>query len=274
MTREKAKHSYRLKWWIAAIGVLVTVGLLADGAWSRRHEQPAFTLTVSTLVSTTAHLMSYIELREGRLASKPDLLPTVQAKLQPFDIIIISAPFKGTSFFTPGDATHSSLWLGTKEEWQQNGWHLNTHLKPLYDQIEAGNNLLQADRDGVNMAALNSILNADSINIFRLTKRDDAQQLLTRILSHMGKPYDYNLHGANPNSMLCTELVSSIFPQLGPSQTRIFDRTFITPDDLVATLTASPDSSHIYYLDQDKQIDNSALAPTKRDIKKNVHTGS
>ena len=233
-----------VKWQIrlprtAIVIFLLFLHLLIDGISSHYHNRPPLSLTVQAITWTIANTIGLIRLRKGYLASEPALQTTLTTSLKPFDIIVIAAPFKGSSFFTPGRNTHLAIWLGDAKDWRRAGWDNKRALSPLYHAIKEGRSLLQADRHGVTLSALADSLDADAITIYHGKNLPQAEQLFERIKQNMGRAYDYNLDGLDQSQLICTELIARIFPQIPANAINRTGRQFILPDQMLDGLEKS-----------------------------------
>ncbi len=202
---------------------------------------PPFSASFQILTKSIANSIGSFDLRSGHLADDRELREKLQKTLKPLDIILVSAPFKGTSFFTPGRNTHMAIWLGSEQDWKIEGWAKRQHLKPLSSAIASGHALLQSDRHGTTLSHLEEILNADEITIFRSRHETDAEIHFDRALQNMGKAYDYNLDGLDHQKLICTELATLIFPDLAIKPPDRAGRSFILPDEMLRALEQSTD---------------------------------
>lgn len=234
------------RWAMLAFYLLITV-LAVDLITSLAKRQPPFTTSFELIAEGLANSIGFIELRPGYLANKSAKLKGLEATLQPLDILVISAPFKGTSFFTPGRNTHLAVWMGSNNEWLAINRINDPRVQTLQRQIAQGNRLLQADRDGVALSPLSSITSADEISIYRATPPLNTATYLQRIIDNLGKAYDYNLDGLDNTKLICTELIYSIFPQIPVEMTNRLGRTFIIPDAFKRGLDKSETWRNIFY---------------------------
>ncbi|WP_319530020.1 YiiX/YebB-like N1pC/P60 family cysteine hydrolase [uncultured Cohaesibacter sp.] len=249
MTREITRplHSHapsqlwpriRLTWRQALLSV-AALFLTLDLTVSLSLGAPPFSTSFQIVAKSIAKTIGLIELRDGTLANDKRLLLTLEKQLQPLDVIVISAPFKGTSFFTPGRNTHMAIWLGNETDWAKQGWRDIPRLKPLADAVAEGRSVLQSDRHGTGLSSLDDVLNADEITIFRATHQRDAEIHFDRAIQNMGKAYDYNLDGLDHQTLICTELAMLIFPELRSKPSKRLGRQFILPDEMLRTLEQS-----------------------------------
>lgn len=102
------------------LALIVLAGVLfwsAGQIWGR-HERPAFSAVVPLVVEPFAQLAGHIRLRDGALSAQAGLPAQLARRLKPFDIVLLAAPYKGTSMFIPGRFTHGGVWLGDADDWR------------------------------------------------------------------------------------------------------------------------------------------------------------
>ncbi len=238
---------HSLRCWAGAFLFVLAGILFIDLATSLSHRRPPLSQSFELVAHALANSIGFIELRPGYLARHAEQIQGLEAKLQPLDILVISAPFKGTSFFTPGHNTHMAVWMGDESSWQLMPSKSDPKLQSLLKEIQDGNALLQADRSGVALSQLSSITSADEITIYRSRTPLDLATHLETILANLGKAYDYNLDGLDDTKLICTELVYSIFPQIPVEMTNRLGRTFIIPDGFKRGLDKSENWQSIFY---------------------------
>lgn len=79
---------------------------------------PAFSSIVPVIARPIAQLAGAMALRNGYLAGRDDIRAVLQRELHPFDVVLLSAPYKGTSLFVPGHFSHAGIWLGDMDDWR------------------------------------------------------------------------------------------------------------------------------------------------------------
>ena len=218
---------------------------------STQQKKPPFSYSFTTISWLFANIASHIETRPGHLRAMPTLPDQLARALKPLDIIIIAAPFKGTSLFTPGTYTHLGIWLGDQKAWQKNGWWHLPKIDKLREQLINEGGLLQADKHGVRLSPISTITNADKISVYRLNSIARSQKTISEIPAYLGKAYDYNLDGIDKERLICTELVARLFPGLDVQKTTMLGRTFVIPDQIKHTLDSSPAWSRVFHANPD-----------------------
>lgn len=172
-----------------------------------------------------------MRLRNGHLADRDDIRAVLQQELRPFDVVLLSAPYKGTSLLIPGHFSHAGIWLGDMDDWR--GVEIAPHLRSaLVDR----KGFFHADRNGVRFSDIDEILDADHVTVARLSTKVRLVDAADKINAMSVRNYDFNFDGTDSSELLCTELVLEFFVINPIASTRILDRWFVTPDQLSKTL--------------------------------------
>ena len=225
----------------SAIMLLLLAGLIVlDGIASRVTNRPPFSATFTLMATAYGNTIGPRELRDGYLADRDEQIAQLEQKLQPFDIILISSPFKGSSFFTEGTYTHMGIWLGSQTDDAYGNHGQSTAYDPIFHHMDQGDSLIQVDRFGVHFTPLSNIANTDQIIVFRNDTPHDITDKLDTIRDNLGKSYDYNLDGLDNQRLICTELIKAVFPKLQAEETRQIGRQFILPDAYLRALETAP----------------------------------
>ena len=215
------------------INLLAGIALLGGCATSYEQDRPAPVLSsvVPVIARPIATLAGNLRLRSGHLTGRDDIRAVLQRELRPLDIVLLSAPYKGTSLFIPGHFSHAGIWLGELGDWE--GVEIAPHLRSA---LVNRNAFFHADRDGVRFSDIDEILDADHAVIARLSKNVRSVDVADKINSMSVRSYDFNFDGADRSKLLCTELVLDFFEMTPVATTRILGRSFVTPDQLSQTL--------------------------------------
>ena len=195
--------------------------------------------------------------RKGHLYQDPQLNIEIKSILKPLDIITEKTYFALTDKVIPGHFGHNALWLGTKQELIELGiWDL-PFLIPFQDQIEAGKNILEADRTGTHLKSLEDFMNVDELSILRLrdhlTKSLKKEFIYKVAISQIGKVYDFNFDVQTTDKIVCSELLYQTFGTINWPTEKLLNRVTISPDN-VASLTLYTNSplQLIYYVAEKK----------------------
>jgi len=195
--------------------------------------------------------------RKGHLYQDPELNSEIESILKPLDIITEKTYFALTDKVIPGHFGHNALWLGTKEELIDLGIWDMPFLIPFQDQIEAGKNILEADRTGTHLKSLADFMNVDELSILRfrdpLTKSLNKEFIYNVAISQIGKVYDFNFDVETTDKIVCSELLYQSFGTINWPTEKLLNRVTISPDN-VASLTLYTNSplELIYYVAEKK----------------------
>lgn len=218
---------------LRALALVAVAGILfwsANQIWGK-HEEPAFSTVVPLVVEPFAQLAGHIRIRDGALADNASLETQLAQRLKPFDIVLLAAPYKGTSMFIPGRFTHGGVWLGDADDW--GGEALSPEVRA---RLAQGNGFLHADREGVRMSGFEELLDGDELVILRLNQPIDVAETARRVNAFLGRDYDFNFDGEDHAELLCTELIEGLFDLTTDATSTFLGREFRTPDQLIGTL--------------------------------------
>ncbi|WP_367716395.1 YiiX/YebB-like N1pC/P60 family cysteine hydrolase [Nitratireductor sp. GISD-1A_MAKvit] len=186
---------------------------------------------VPVVARPIAKLAGNLRLRNGHLAGRDDIRAVLQRELRPFDVVLLSAPYKGTSLFIPGHFSHAGIWFGDMDDWR--GVEIAPRLRSaLVDR----KGFFHADRDGVRFSDIDEILDADHVTVVRLSTNVRLVDVADKINAMSVRSYDFNFDGTDNSELLCTELVLEFLGMDPVATTGILGRSFVTPDQLFQTL--------------------------------------
>lgn len=173
-----------------------------------------------------------------------ELAPFLES-LQPGDIFFTNNEKYLSSQFIPGEWKHAVIYLGSPDTlaaWfgknnnilkEVNLSGLNNHNHLIYD----------SSVDGVSIRHISSLSNLQDQSMmtgmvaFRIQReKDTIKEFISHAFSHMGKPYDYDLHTGNTLALYCSELLYESLKHIGvilPVNERLFGREVITPNGMV-----------------------------------------
>lgn len=172
--------------------------------------------------------------RRGKLHGKAEIETTIRAGLKPGDILLEKTPFRLTDKFIPGHYGHVAIWVGGE-----------THLRaldmwddPLVQKhaaaLSAGNGVVEALRNGVQLSPLARFLDIDDLGVLRQESLSDDQrrEIVRRSLRQVGKAYDFNFDVETADRIVCSELVYQVYTGLTWPVDRAAGRWTISPDQV------------------------------------------
>lgn len=215
--------------------------------------------------------MGLVEERKGYLYGDPFLTKTIQAQLQPLDILYEKTPFRLTDTFIPGHWGHAAIWVGTENELKQikrNGISIwdNLEAEMIYllgpkrgvqqaasvkESIRSNKLVLEALRPGVMLNDLSHFMNIDDFAVsrrseeFKLTDEQKYNYLVLAFLQ-VGKDYDFNFDVDTDDKIVCSELIYKVYPDDDWPVAETLNRWTISPDN-VADLSVKPVDGQLMY---------------------------
>lgn len=187
--------------------------------------------TTSQVVGNTVGLVRW---RAGKLKNDEAMLKALQAQLQPGDILLEKTPFALTDKSIPGHFGHAAIYTGTAAQLSEMGALTLPHVQKNLTKIEAGHVVVEALRNGVQQGTLQGFMNIDDIAILRpkyLTP-ETRIEAVNLALGNLGKKYDFNFDVNTTETIVCSELVYIVYPQIDFVTKRVLGSFAITPDDI------------------------------------------
>lgn len=199
---------------------------------------------VGTISKIFGNTVGKVQTRDGKLkvlAKNPEVMKAMKMTLKPLDILFEKTPFRLTDKFIPGYFGHVAIWLGTPEElmdmtvvYQGEVIPLLDHPKmlPHLERMSRGELVIEALREpGVTMNTLEHFMDVDDFLVVQSTDKSltPAEHIL-RTIDQVGKPYDFNFDIETESSIVCSELVYTVFNDLEWPIDRSMGRYTISPD--------------------------------------------
>lgn len=187
--------------------------------------------TASKVVGNTIGLVRW---RDGKMKGKESLYETMHAHLQPGDILLEKTPFTLTDKSIPGHFGHAAIYVGTAEQLAAiQALDLPVVSKHL-ESIKAGRVVVEALRGGVQLDSLRDFMNVDDVAILRpkYLGEEDRRNAVALALGNLGKKYDFNFDVNTTETIVCSELVYIVYPQVDFVTKRVLTSFSITPDDI------------------------------------------
>jgi hypothetical protein len=149
-------------------------------------------------------------------------------------------PFRLTDRFIPGFFGHVAIWLGRPEEIMQ--YTVNYEGKEILlldhpkmgrylEQMSLGKLIVEALREpGVTMNTLEHFMDIDDFLVLRSTNLVANGEKLLKTIEQVGKPYDFNFDVETESSLVCSELIYTVFNDQSWPTERSLGRFTISPD--------------------------------------------
>jgi len=178
--------------------------------------------------------MGAVRWREGKLRNDVAVLNAMLAVLQPGDILLEKTPFALTDKTIPGHFGHAAVYIGTKEQLNELGILQMAVVQKNMAKIESGHGVVEALRSGVELNSLQNFMNVDDVAILRPKNLsiEDRRQAVTLALGNLGKAYDFNFDVNTTDTIVCSELIYIVYPQVDFVTKNVLGSFSITPDDI------------------------------------------
>ena len=172
--------------------------------------------------------------REGKLKDDAAMLKVLLSQLQPGDILLEKTPFALTDKSIPGHFGHAAIYTGTAKQLREMGALDLPLVQKNLTQINAGHNVVEALRNGVQLDTLQAFMNVDDVAILRpkYLSIDARREAVNLALGNLGKKYDFNFDVNTTETIVCSELVYIVYPQVDFITKRVLGSFAITPDDI------------------------------------------
>lgn len=217
-----------------------------------------------------------IQTRQGKLKQltlDPKIMKAMKEKLKPLDIFFEKTPFRLTDYFIPGFYGHVAIWLGRPEElmemrvqYQGEEIPLLDHplVLPYLEDMSQGKLVLEAlRRPGVTLNRLEDFLDVDDFLVLKPSEVRSQGEHILRALEQVGKPYDFAFDVETESSIVCSELVYTVFRDEEWPTTRSMGRYTISPDHVAWKAMDSCFLPKIMYHDG-KEITKNRISELKR----------
>ncbi|HPX89135.1 MAG TPA: YiiX/YebB-like N1pC/P60 family cysteine hydrolase [Methylophilaceae bacterium] len=221
--------------------------------------------TSSKVVGNTVGAVRW---RAGKLKDDMVMLKNMMASLQPGDILLEKTPFTLTDKTIPGHFGHAAVYVGTKEQLKALGILDNTLVQKNLSKIEEGRGVVEALRSGVQLNKLQDFMNVDDVAILRPKNLNikDQQQAVTLALGNIGKKYDFNFDVNTTDTIVCSELVYIVYPQVDFVTKNVLGSFAITPDDIAqAAGSSQTDPLEVVFFAHDGKLVCEQQLPTKQE---------
>ncbi len=183
---------------------------------------------------TVGNTMGLVRWRDGKLKHDEAMLKTLQAQLKPGDILLEKTPFTLTDKSIPGHFGHAAIYTGTAEQLRDLGAAVLPLVQKNIAKIEAGHVVVEALRNGVQLDTLQAFMNIDDVAILRpqYLSVEARLEAVNLALGNLGKQYDFNFDVNTTETIVCSELVYIVYPQIDFVTKRVLGSFAITPDDV------------------------------------------
>lgn len=202
------------------------------------HSLNRLQFTVSKVVGNT---MGLVRWRSGKMKNDAQIMQAMHDHLQPGDILLEKTPFTLTDKSIPGHFGHAAIYVGNEAQLRALGALELVEVKKNLESIRQGHAVVEALRNGVHLDTLQAFMNVDDVAILRpkYVSEDDRREAVNLALANLGKKYDFNFDVNTTETIVCSELVYIVYPQVDFVTKRVLNSYSISPDDIA--LQAGPE---------------------------------
>lgn len=212
------------------------------------------TAVVAGAARVWGFISDHLAWRNGRLNENEEAKETLLNNLRPLDLIFEKRTYVLSNYTIPGHWGHVAIWLGTKEELIELGIWDQEYFKPFQAQVEAGKNIVELRKAGVEYQSLDTFLNLDEIAVTRIKNiTDNAAEVFINLAGQLDKKYDFKFDARTADKITCAELISFSYGDVRWHETKTLFQISLRPDDMaLSTLDDDPASEFILYLKGNK----------------------
>ncbi len=180
------------------------------------------------------NVIGLVATRRGKLFGDAQIENDIRGVLRPGDILLEKTPFRLTDKFIPGHYGHVAIWIGGEADLRALGMWDDPLVQKHAAALTAGDGVVEALRDGVQLSPLARFLNIDDLGVLRQETLSDAarRDIVRRSLRQLGKAYDFNFDVETANRIVCSELVYQVYTSLMWPTDRTVGRWTISPDQV------------------------------------------
>lgn len=192
-----------------------------------------------SVVSGAARVWGFIsdklKWRDGRLNNNEQVLITMKAKLKPLDLIFEKRNFVLSNYTIPGHWGHVAVWLGTKEELESTAVWEQEYFKPFREAIEAGKNIVEIRKQGMQFVSLEDFTNLDEIAVTRVNSTAaNLESVMEELSDELDAEYDFEFNAQTPDKLTCAEMIAYSYGDIHWPEMKTPLQVSLRPDDLAA----------------------------------------
>jgi hypothetical protein len=188
--------------------------------WRRRGAAGA-EKTFATVLEGFGRVASEFCERDNKRVT-PAILASIQAFLEPGDVIVTRHAKALTNLFFPGYWPHAALYVGTVEQRIAAG----ISVEPDKAERWVGDiAVLEAQKDGVRLRPLSETLSVDAFVVLRPNLRPESvRNAIERGMLHEGKKYNFDFNFFNSDRVVCTEVIYRAYDGLEDLEIPLHER--------------------------------------------------
>ena len=227
---------------------------------------------VSTAVVGFAKVWGFIsdklKWRDGHLNKNQDVINALKANLKPLDLIYEKRTFVLSNYTIPGHFGHVAVWLGTKEELIAAGIWDKEFFKPFREEVEAGRNIVEVRKKGMDFVSLENFTNLDELAVTRVTKAQERiEEIMENLVDEIDATYDFAFNALSDDKLTCAEMIAYSYGDIHWPGMKTILSVSLRPDDMgVLSLYENSPEEFVLYFTSNK--DNTANKMSFEDWKK------
>ncbi len=162
--------------------------------------------------------------------------------LRPLDIILVKSETHLTDKFIPGYFGHAAIWTGTASMLEEMGAWTRPEMAPFRVPLFEGQTFAEGLRSGVRLSSLKRFADGDIYLVVRadVDLPEEKSNIITRVMSHLYKNYDFNFDLESSERIFCTELIYLAFDDLAWQTRKTWGRFTMSPDDIFLSSAKIP----------------------------------
>jgi len=178
--------------------------------WRRKGVVSAERLFAAVLEGFGRAASELVERENKRVT--PDVRESIEAFMQPGDVIVTRHAKALTNLFFPGFWPHAALYVGTPTQRDA----CKIEVQPEKEQLWTDDKcVLEALKDGVRLRPLSETLAVDTFVILRPNLEPaNIKRAVERAVQHEGKLYNFDFDFFNSDRIVCTEVIYRAFDGL------------------------------------------------------------
>lgn len=193
-----------------------------------------------TISRLFGNFVGKIRWRKGYLNNKAHIIKYLQDSLLPLDILVEKSGFALTDKLIPGHFGHAALYIGTKQQLLElNLWN-HPAIVPYHQNIENGEVILEAVREGVHLTSINDFMNIDELVALRdphiFQNQEKINSTFQIAFAKIGVDYDFNFDQNSFQKIVCSELISQAMGHIVWPTNFLLGRNSIEPDHITNLL--------------------------------------
>ncbi len=214
--------------------------------------------SVSSVVSGAARVWGFLsdklKWRDGRLNKNEQAINLLKQNLKPLDLVFETRTFVLSNLTIPGHWGHVAVWLGTKEELEQTGVWDKEFFKPFREAVEAGKNIVEIRKPGMQFVSLEDFTNLDEIAITRINGiTDNIESVMEGLSEQLDAKYDFTFNALTPDKLTCAEMIAYSYGDIHWPGMKTILNVSLRPDDMgILTLYKDTPAEFVLYLKGNK----------------------